>query len=684
MRAKASEVTRSVERPTFGILETMRPQTRVFQVRQQLTSLWKMSLADYAEAGPLQAAYGMGDEEYPPGSGDMTSSSSDEEDGEDQLFSQAHPVAARYSNWNPNTNMDTQRGDLADYNPTLMNSLGFSRRASAIDKRRATSFDIVMDGMQQKQKLDQQGKPVDIEAAVDKDFNDKSDEAGLQNLQIDSRSLTIIHRHSERNYNVCVATLNMTTVQVEEFPYLTREQERRFVREARLLRNLNHVNLLLFIGYCVTPHSLVYEHLDQGSLSALITDPRIRLTHANILNLFCEIAKGLSYLHSQNPPIFHRHVTSDMIVVGENWRRVKIKGVGITAYRNSQTVRAWEANVAYSELSDVYGLGAIVLECLTRRRAHEYGQEIEFDLPAGQLSQVFGTRQKKWNFPIPPLCPPFLQQLMETCWHDNPKMRPTCQEMISFIQRMQKWFNRGPNDDDLRSILDRDIQTIYYPTPMIGTEPFHGYARYVSSLSYEEESLMTVFEPWAIRDNNPIGLGAITMHSDLGQCIYLHAFPSLDHIRAESIGLMSQQNEGFFSRLNQLSATSWSWKVCEFSAWSVTPDTSYCVLFQMNIQENSEFVVKAIVQQWHLMLMAYPYSRGVVFVYDPTTFTVTIFCLLKDEESQQRLNMDGATNHLYLMLYQAGDSRMTSNWSVEGYHLGFSYMNNVLLKQRTT
>lgn len=107
------------------------------------------------------------------------------------------------------------RVDLSEYNPSYAGQ-SFARRASAVDKRRASlqqnmdlldgrrcSFDILMANVQ-RQKLDQQGKPVDPEAAADKDFNDKSDEYGLQNLHINNNQLTILHRYSQRNYNVCM------------------------------------------------------------------------------------------------------------------------------------------------------------------------------------------------------------------------------------------------------------------------------------------------------------------------------------------------------------------------------------------------------------------------------------------------------------------------------------------------
>lgn len=71
-------------------------------------------------------------------------------------------------------------------------------------------------------------------------------------------------------------------------------------------------------------------------------------------------------------------LTSDSISVGSNWTRVKIKGCGITAYKTGNSIKAWEANVAYTEMTDVYNFGVLILECLTRRRGTEFTREVMF------------------------------------------------------------------------------------------------------------------------------------------------------------------------------------------------------------------------------------------------------------------------------------------------------------------
>lgn len=151
--------------------------------------------------------------------------------------------------------------------------------------------------------------------------------------------------------------------------------------------------------------------------------------------------------------------------------------------------------------------------------------------------------------------------------------------------------------------------------------------------------------------------------------------------RAETMALMSSENEPFLERLNTFSAMNWAWKIYEFCAWNILPGASFCAVYRMGIQENSEGAVRSVVQQWNSMLTPYDYARGVLFMYDPSTFVVTVVALLKDEESHARLQTDGATNHLYLMLYHSGGTGMTA-WSVEGYHLGCSFLGNIPIKGR--
>lgn len=55
----------------------------------------------------------------------------------------------------------------------------------------------------------------------------------------------------------------------------------RFVREVRLLARLRHPNLILFMGYCITPElCIVSEYMSKGSLYGVLHSPEQRKQRA--------------------------------------------------------------------------------------------------------------------------------------------------------------------------------------------------------------------------------------------------------------------------------------------------------------------------------------------------------------------------------------------------------------------
>ena len=63
-------------------------------------------------------------------------------------------------------------------------------------------------------------------------------------------------------------------------------------------------------NYCI-----VLEYASRGSLETVIQNEFIPISHARRLGFLCDIARGIKYLHSQNPPIIHRDLKSDNVLV---------------------------------------------------------------------------------------------------------------------------------------------------------------------------------------------------------------------------------------------------------------------------------------------------------------------------------------------------------------------------------
>ena len=110
--------------------------------------------------------------------------------------------------------------------------------------------------------------------------------------------------------------------------------------EVTLLRKLYHPNIQAILGGCITPPnvSLFTELMPVGSLHHLLHDPEFNMDQRLALKFVMEVAKGLAYLHEQQPPIAHKNLKSTNILVTEDLT-LKLTDYGANYVFNSATNR---------------------------------------------------------------------------------------------------------------------------------------------------------------------------------------------------------------------------------------------------------------------------------------------------------------------------------------------------------
>ncbi|GKE50022.1 protein kinase, ATP binding site-containing protein [Tanacetum coccineum] len=78
--------------------------------------------------------------------------------------------------------------------------------------------------------------------------------------------------------------------------------KKEFLNELKFISNLNHENIIPFLGYCDEGEEMiiVYEYPVSGSLANYLDDPDMRscLTWQHRLDICMDAARGLNYLHS--------------------------------------------------------------------------------------------------------------------------------------------------------------------------------------------------------------------------------------------------------------------------------------------------------------------------------------------------------------------------------------------------
>ena len=176
-----------------------------------------------------------------------------------------------------------------------------------------------------------------------------------------------------------------------------------------MFSRLHHKNLVGLVGFCEQKDErlLVYEYMKNGALyhhlhgkngSSVLNSWKMRIKIA------VDVSQGIQYLHNY-ASIIHRNINSSNILFDATWT-ARVSGfdfaVGTFGYVDPEY---FHLNVV-TEKSDVYGLGVVLLEILTGRRAVlKYGAKdyvctpiksvVDFAVPvilAGELEKILDPR----------------------------------------------------------------------------------------------------------------------------------------------------------------------------------------------------------------------------------------------------------------------------------------------------
>ncbi len=212
-----------------------------------------------------------------------------------------------------------------------------------------------------------------------------------------------------------------------------------FQKEAEMMAQLRHPNIVHFYGYCSIPKCLVMEYMQKGSLFSVLQDKAQSLDWSARIRIAIDMVSSLAFLHSK--AILHRDIKSLNVLLDEQGKarltdfglsKVKNETKSLTKkiQKNKELVGTlpWIApelfdGEKYTYKSDIYSLGITFWELASRQIP--YAEHIPEAIP------VFVSRGKRET--IPSDCPEKLAYLIQQCWAGNPEARPTASELANFM-----------------------------------------------------------------------------------------------------------------------------------------------------------------------------------------------------------------------------------------------------------
>ena len=222
-----------------------------------------------------------------------------------------------------------------------------------------------------------------------------------------------------------------------------------FAEEIRMMRDLRHPNIVLFLGAVIQPGRLgiVSELMKRGNLETLLhTDCKMGrpLRENGMLRrqMAADCARGMLYLHSLATPVVHHDLKPANLLVDANWT-LKVSDFGMAELKNftygtytgapggtpewmsPESLRGEEAN----EKSDVYSFGVILWELVTLNFPWA-----ELSSPVQIVAQVaFLHRRLK----VPEWVEKPMTDLLHDCWAREPLERPTFAKIVERLSGEQ-------------------------------------------------------------------------------------------------------------------------------------------------------------------------------------------------------------------------------------------------------
>ncbi|KAL2927982.1 Serine/threonine-protein kinase EDR1 [Bienertia sinuspersici] len=235
------------------------------------------------------------------------------------------------------------------------------------------------------------------------------------------------------------ADWNGTEVAVKKFLVqdLTSDVLVQFKCEAEMMIRLRHPNVVLFMGAVTRPPnlSILTEFLPRGSLYRLLHRSGARIDERKRMKMALDVARGMNYLHTCHPTVVHRDLKSPNLLVDKNWV-VKVCDFGLSRLKHHTFLSSnstagtpeWMAPEVLRNEPSNENFGVILWE-LTTLCVPWTG------LNPMQVVGAVGFQNRR--LAIPEEIDPTVAQIIQDCWENDPRLRPSFTQLISRLKGLR-------------------------------------------------------------------------------------------------------------------------------------------------------------------------------------------------------------------------------------------------------
>ena len=285
----------------------------------------------------------------------------------------------------------------------------------------------------------------------------QSDVEFLRDQQLGRGAYGIVFKARYRG-SVCAAKeIHSILIDAAYTPAERRRLQDNFIRECDHCSKLNHPNIVRFIGIYHPPQQLfpvmIMELMDE-SLTAYAEKPNISFKRR--MSILHDVAEGLSYLHSRNPPVIHRDLSPNNILLKHLplLPVAKIADLGVAKVINVEDTKskqyltkapgtvhfmppeALEDDPQYDTSLDVFSYGGMTLYTITGKWPKPTAPT-KYDPVTRQVRGFSEVERRQEHLDKMTGEAEVLRPLVEACLHNDPVKRPSILQLSAEIKPLK-------------------------------------------------------------------------------------------------------------------------------------------------------------------------------------------------------------------------------------------------------